>query len=549
MNCIRCQSGFTPSQADLEFYKELRIPTPTHCPACREQRRLAWRNERVLYARKCDATGNNILSVFSPDKPFLVYHNDAWYSDNWDPLSYGRDFDFNLSFFEQFEALMKVVPQLALSATGNQNCEYVNQAGWNKNCYLIFEGDYDEGCLYGNNIQECRDSLDMLKGFRCELCYECINCDSCYDLKFSEDSVTCSDSWFLKSCIGCKNCFGCVNLRNKEYYFFNQKCGREEYESKLAALQLEKRGSIENVKKSFRQFVVQCPQKNIHGVQNENSTGDYLSYTQNCHDCYDLLNSQDCAYVTNSRNMKKVHDVTVFGASKGAEYCFDCHEIGEGVRNVLFCDQVWGGVYDTYYSKLCLNGSHDLFGCVGLRRAEYCILNKQYTKEEYETLVLRIIDHMKRTGEWGQFLPAAISPFAYNETLAQEYYPLNQENALEQGFRWKSVENKEPTPRTYGLPESIGDTKDDVLGAVLLCESCNKNYKLIAAELKFYRTMKLPVPVKCQECRHLDRTHLRNPRQLWERTCADCGVEIKTSYAPGRPERVLCEACYLKAVY
>ena len=34
------------------------------------------------------------------------------------------------------------------------------------------------------------------------------------------------------------------------------------------------------------------------------------------------------------------------------------------------------------------------FGCVGFKHKQYCILNKQYTKEEYEKLVQKIIKQM-----------------------------------------------------------------------------------------------------------------------------------------------------------
>ena len=33
---------------------------------------------------------------------------------------------------------------------------------------------------------------------------------------------------------------------------------------------------------------------------------------------------------------------------------------------------------------------------------------------------------MQKTGEWGEFFPASFSPFGYNETVAQEYFPLNR---------------------------------------------------------------------------------------------------------------------------
>jgi len=62
-----------------------------------------------------------------------------------------------------------------------------------------------------------------------------------------------------------------------------------------------------------------------------------------------------------------------------------------------------------------------------LNTAKYCILNKQYTKEEYEKLMPKIIEYMEKTEEWGEFFPASLSPFGYNETIAMEYFPLTRE--------------------------------------------------------------------------------------------------------------------------
>jgi Zn ribbon nucleic-acid-binding protein len=58
------------------------------CPDCRQQRRLAFRNERNLYKRKCDATGKNIISIYSPDKNIKVYNQDFWWSDKWNTMDY-----------------------------------------------------------------------------------------------------------------------------------------------------------------------------------------------------------------------------------------------------------------------------------------------------------------------------------------------------------------------------------------------------------------------------------------------------------------------------
>jgi hypothetical protein len=45
--------------------------------------------------------------------------------------------------------------------------------------------------------------------------------------------------------------------------------------------------------------------------------------------------------------------------------------------------------------------------------------------------VPQIIERMMQDGEWGEFFPATMSPFGYNETVANEYYPLSKSEATE----------------------------------------------------------------------------------------------------------------------
>ena len=111
--CKKCQTIFNIEEKDDVFYKKINVSYPTFCPSCREIRRLIYRNERNLYHRKCDLTGKSIISIYSSDKPYKVYQKDAWFGDSWDPLEYGMDFDFNKSFFEQFNELLLKTPHPA----------------------------------------------------------------------------------------------------------------------------------------------------------------------------------------------------------------------------------------------------------------------------------------------------------------------------------------------------------------------------------------------------------------------------------------------------
>jgi len=111
---------FFVTNKDLEFYDKISpvfggqkylVPSPTLCPDERMRRRLAFRNERYLYTRTCDATGKEIISNFGPHTACPVFAREHWISDKYDPSSYGKVFDSSRTFFDQFGDFIKTVPQ------------------------------------------------------------------------------------------------------------------------------------------------------------------------------------------------------------------------------------------------------------------------------------------------------------------------------------------------------------------------------------------------------------------------------------------------------
>ena len=220
--------------------------------------------------------------------------------------------------------------------------------------------------------------------------------------------------------------------------------------------------------------------------------------------------------------------------SNKSERMYEGINIGLQCADVKFSNECWSQLINAEYCFNC-HSSSNLFGCNGLRKTEYCILNKQYTKEEYEQLVSKIKAKMTNDKEYGEYFPMSLSPHAYNETVAQQFFPLTKEQALAKGYRWRDMEEKQYT---------IG-------GDVLACEhagkcaqSCTMAFKMIPDELAFYEQFKIPHPNLCPNCRHFERLTKRNPLKLWDRNCEKCGAEISTSYAPDRPEMVYCIQCY-----
>ena len=244
-----------------------------------------------------------------------------------------------------------------------------------------------------------------------------------------------------------------------------------------------------------------------------------------------------------SDNCKDMMDCSCF--DKDNELCYEMCSGGDGVISTKF-GYLAANTYNCQYIHGCIF-VNNCFGCDNIpKKLEYCILNKQYLKEEYEQMVPKIVAHMKETGEYGEFFPMKLSPFAYNESSAQIVYPLSKEDALAKGYQWKDADPKEYRKQSCLVPEDIKDVSDDVVNEVLACEDCGKNYRIIQQELKFYKRGGFSIPQKCPDCRHKERLKMKNPRFLVDRECDKCGAGMKTTYGSGRPEKVYCEKCYLE---
>jgi len=551
--CSECGLSFQITDTDQEFLRGFDVPPPASCPECRLTRRLTERNSRKLYWRKCDLTGERILSQFHADHPFPVYSPEAWWGDGWDGLTYGQEVDFSRPFFPQFAELRNRVPhQARFVIQGTMvNSDFVNNAGYSKNCYLIAEADYVEDCLYSNRVYHCKDMVDCFNCHQSELCYECLDCIECHSLFFSQDCQNCSDSFFLKSCIGCKDCIGCMNLRQKQYCIFNEQLSKEEYRKRKSELKLSSSGGIGQVRARVAQFFPTLPQRYVQGEHNEHSTGDHISNTRNAYCCMDAKNLEDCRYCQRvSMGVKSSMDYTFWGDN--VERAYQCGACGNNIYNLKFSTMCTTNMSDCEYLDSC-TGCKNCFGCVGLKRKEYCILNKQYSEREYGALRNKLVAAMKKAGEYGEFFPKSMCSFAYNESIAMEYFPLPREEAIKRGYPWRDEPNEKSDVKKVvpaaKLPEMIASVPDEMLDWAVTSELSGRPFRIVKQELAFYRTQNLPIPHLHPEERQSRRTALRPPRRLWRRPCSKCKKEIESTFAPERKERVLCEECYLKEVY
>jgi len=524
--CKNCSQKFEINQKDQKFYEKIKWPKPTHCPDCRRHRRFALRNELNLHRNTCQKCQKSIISVFPAQTEYTVFCKECWHSDKWDPMDYGKEYDFSRPFFEQFSELEKSIPHFALFQDGeNENCEYINYGLSNKSCYLSLVA-YCEDVYYSHGAIQTTSSMDCGTVTACELCYDCIDCTGCYNLLFGQDCYNTSDSYFLVDCIGCSNCFCSVGLRNKKFVFENVQLTEAEYKKRFAEITLTNE-TIKEWKNKLREIELKTPKKHIHGRANENVTGDYIENCKNLVQCFDCLAGMEESAYCDLCGMDSHNVYDSYATGIGTTFSLELNG-GSNVNNSK-CLYFIRQMQDCEYCQICFNGDH-LFGCYGLKHKKYCILNKQYSKEEYEELYPKIIEHMKSTGEYGEFFPIKISPMAYNETIAHQYYPLSKQEALEKGYKWL-----DPEPRPH-----YGDAQD-----VVTCRTCNNQFKLISHEKEFYKKFNLPEPEKCPTCRNITRFKKRNAFKLYDRQCQKCQGPIQTSYSPEQPEIIYCEPCYL----
>ncbi|MEO5635398.1 MAG: hypothetical protein ABIS26_01865 [Candidatus Paceibacterota bacterium] len=574
--CQNCKKDFAIEPEDFVFYEKMKVPPPTFCSECRLVRRMSFRNERTLYKRKCQALGHNeeMISTFSPDKPDIVYCYKSWSGDSWDGIEYGRDYNFSKPFFTQMRELWKSVPDVGLFNINPVNSDYCSITEGNKNCYLVIGGDFNEDSLYSSFIFNSKECMDCLLASKSEKSYELTDCISCFNLKYSRYCETCYDSAFLFNCRNCHDCFGCVNLVNKEYCIFNEQYTKEEYQNKMTKINLGSFKEIEKTQKEFNEFALKFPRRFAKIVKSVDVAGDFIENSKKCTNCFSVFGgAEDSKHLwLIYSQVKDSYDIDHSGLN--SIECYEGSSVYPG-NQVMFSRFVYE-VHHVEYSYNCSNSSY-LFGCVGLKNKKYCIFNKQYEPEEWKKLRDKIVTHMKempyvdrkgRVYNYGEFFPMELSPFAYNETVANEINPLSKKEITDLGFNYKEDTERhyeiDRTPET--LPDDIKDVDGAILKSVIGCEhngqckeQCTKAFKITDSELAYYKNYNIPLPRLCSNCRYAKRLSQKNPLHLWHRKCMcdkkhsnhdrKCEVEFETSYAPNKPEIVYCEKCYQQEVY
>jgi hypothetical protein len=348
------------------------------------------------------------------------------------------------NFLQQFQSLLLSKPRYNLKASNAQNCEYADTAVNSQNCYYTFGAFHSEDLYYSRYSRNCKNSSDLTFCFDSEWCYECIGCSKCHGCSYSKYLSNCSDCYFCEDSTGLKDCFGCIGMHQKQYCFFNQQLTKEEYEKRLQEFkkyintcdkverdsplpkgdvrgtrtegsrhEAETRGTRtersstrreprqrdgkgsswqEAIKSKLSELRLSLPQIATHQTQCEDSTGDNLVQTKNAFQCFDAYDLEDCSYCIETNSLKDCSDMTVCFKTENSYQCLHC----PGDYNCNFCihcDYCSDSEFCAYSMNL-----KDCFGCVYLKDKQYHILNKSYSKEDYERITTEIKTDLAQKG-------------------------------------------------------------------------------------------------------------------------------------------------------
>ncbi len=511
-----------------------KIPTPTLCPEERQRRRLAFRNERKLYKRTCVFSWKEIISIYSPDQDFKVYDQNIWRSDKWDAFDYGKAINFKTNPIDTISTIIKEIPWLNLMDMENENSIYTNYTLLSKNVYMCNDTMNAEDVYYSNIIKDSAHCLDLTDCKNCEQSGYLVRCQHAFNSFYCYDCKHITKCMFVENSSNCENCLFCYTIHGKKNYLFNKPATAEEIQkikqkirNNQANKELQQRKNMLNEKIN----------NSTNTLWSENVYGNLLFNSKNSALYFDSYEIENCKYGIIGDKNTDCQDNTICNPNNYLSY----ELISWWEQKNCYCNVACGHAQWVYFSHLCMYCSH-LFGCVGLHNKEYCIFNKQYTKEEYNQLVPKIIAQMMREGQRGEFFHPQLSPFGYNETVAMEYYPLTKEETLKLWYKRSDYETPFPkvekfvqwsklrTASCKTIHEQKPELLEKLLNYAVVCEVSGRPFRIIKQEIDFYIKHDLPLPRKHPDIRHQERMDKRPWRILYLRNCDKCGKEMLSVY-------------------
>ncbi len=539
--CQNCKNEFEIISEDFILYEKIGLQAPKVCFECRSKNYFAFWPFGKFRKSKSDLSGDGLITVLPNNPRYPIYKSEEWWSDKWDPIDSGQEYDPSRSFFEQLKELQEKIPRPHQTGESSINCDWCDDIWDSKNCYLSRSLSRCENTNYSYRVLNTKDSFDIVLSFNLQNSYDCLSCHNSYNLNFSESSRDCVDSYFLFDCRNCQNCFMCFNLRNKSYCILNKQYSKEEYFSELKKIKFDSYGYLLSLKEKFVEILKSnAIHKENHNINVLNSKGNYLKDCENCVNVFSWENSQNCR--NSLRGLLSKDCIDQLGTWH-TEVSGDnsCVTGGYDIKH-----SSWSDARYSEYLDLCYEVEY-CFGCIGLRNKKHCILNKQYTKEEYENLKSKIIENMKSKGEYGDFLPYFMGLCPYNFSTAIIYFPELQKSEIDRlnGY-WSSEDlSSSEGDNSMGLPDSIFETNISISDKALICPESHYRFNISKAEYDFHKRKGFALPRLHFDLRVIKKARKASVIKSFLYKCFFCKKDIMAYYPyEWGYKNIACEECY-----
>ena len=541
-------------EIEIVWYRHFNVPPSKYSPQTRMKLLYGYVAIFDVWYNRHALTGKPTISNVHPATGIRVLPDQEWFGTDF--TEKGMDMDLSQPFFHQYYTLSRAVPR----AAGNHYVLPVRSTAF------ISFGDEDSHFVLASQSKRCtscvnaydaEDSAEVARMRTGNLCCNVIHSDRLHHCSFVRESFDCMDSSFLFDCRNCSFCFGATNKRNRKYLWWNEQLSKEEWERRRAGVDLASWEVRKEYEEFFRVLVTNAVWPENFNLGGKNAFGEYL------HDCHDI---RDAYYVESagSYNLDHVaygvgetpsHDVYGGFAIMGSSDCYQCLGM-DNSSQIKFALSVNANGFNCEYCDSCFNCEH-CFGCVGLRHKKFCILNKQYTEEEYWKTLDELKCIMLDRGEYGDLPPAKFSTQVCETSGLGVVYGAGKEECQlfgaadirpsDEGAEGPEIDPSLIRPISEIPDRIVPEDIETVSKKTWWDEHMGRRFAYLKPELELYQRLNIAPPRARPTRRIVDLYQQMNMPIFEERACASCGKGVAVAKNAAYPSRkIYCKSCYLQ---
>jgi len=534
------------TEREITLFRDFNVPPLKTSPETFVKKFLPLMTAYSWWWNKHAETGKPLLTYIHPHTKYKIISDDEWHARDFSLIH--QDLFIEHSFFNQLFNLATSVPLSAYKNVEKPVNSIARISLGDEDSYFV-EGCQSKRCFYCTDSFNIEDSAEVCWSDHVNNSYNVLRSHNISGCRVVRESRECLSSLFIFDCRNCEFCFMSWNQRNKKYLFRNEQLTPEEWHRRLAEIDF---GDFDVFDKYYQEFFAKLNSETIwpenFNDKCQNSTGEYLEKTLNCERSWYCDGAKN-SYFGLWDNFGSENNA--LGCHPGSSHCYG-NAAAFNCQNCLF----------NYFAIRCQNCEYciecydceNCFGCVGLKRKKFCILNKQYSEDEYWKVLDELKCVMLDRGEYGKSLPLKFSltpfssssfdlGFSQSEKTSEQLEAFDFEPSLDGAFGdW--------TNKTFyqieNLPKKIDEINDEWLGRAIISTDYQRPFTILKPELAFYKKLRLPARREHFIKRIEEMWKTLNKLEQEEKFCLRCQKKITVAKNTAYPQRkIFCRECYL----